>query len=398
MKTEEDMMIKIQDAGLNGKKNTGSCREMTEYLEHDDDAREKEGKEVLPFTTANGIPVGKEEVIDHIDRNRSHLGKNDVKFLHMVVAPSPEEILAMGANDQEVYQNSIALIKKISDAYAQNFHREGIEDSSDLVIYWKPHFARGEDEELEFHLHAIISRKSKPENGRSVKLNAMTNHKNTDKGIVHGGFDRNAFYQECQEIFDMEFDYDRSVSETFDFKNAMAHGSIEEKAVQNELLVKEQMKKDAQEIAAGLGRRKKTLRDREEVAAIAHALSDGHAESVADPLADAFDRAELMTRIIHIFEEADSQDILDLGLLSLGATREARIGPLGGVEEIVIIHHGVKINAGDIMAPEKHRKLLLRWESLSGQALEFKLRAMQERAQQKPSQVPPQAQKIGRGR
>lgn len=392
-------MVKIQDAGLNGKKNTGSSRETVEYLGHEDKARKEAGKEVVPFTTADGQPVNKEEVIDHIDRNRSHLGKNDTKFLHLVVAPSAKEILAMGKDEQEVYRNSLRLIKRISDAYAKNFHREGIEDSSNLVIYWKAHFSREEDGLQNFHLHAVISRKSKPnDKGVSVKLNPRTNHKKTDKGPINGGFDRTQFYAECENIFDEELDYKRDVNESFAYKNAMVHGDIVEKATQAELLVKEQMEKNAQEIAAGVARRKKTLRDRKEVAEIAQALSMGHADCKVDPLAEAFDRADLKTRVIHIFETAESQDALDLGLLSFGATCEARIGPLGGVEEIIVIHRGVKINTADIMAPEEHNRILHRWETLTHQALETKLRARQERAQQKPSQVPPRALKIGRGR
>jgi len=393
-------MAKIQDAGLNGQKNTGSSRETVEYLGHEDKERKEAGKEVVPFTTADGQPVNKEEVIDHIDRNHSHLGKNDTKFLHLVVAPSAKEILAMGKDEQEVYRSSLRLIKRISDAYAKNFHREGIEDSSNLVIYWKAHFSREKDGLQNFHLHAVISRKSKPKGGGvpSVKLNPMTNHKKTDKGPINGGFDRSQFYAECENIFDEEFDYKREVNESFAYKNAMSHGSLEEKSAQTELLVKEQVEKDAQEISAGIARRKKTLRDRKEVAEIAQALSMGHADCKADPLTEAFDRADLKTRIIHIFEAAESQDALDLGLLSLGATCKTRIGQLGGVEEIIVIHRGVKINTADIMTPAEHNRILLRWETLTRQTLEYKLRARQERTQQKPSQVPPRALKIGRGR
>lgn len=398
MKPKEDMIVKIQDAGLSGKKNTGSSCETVEYVGHEDKEREKAGKEALPFTTADGVPVKKEEVIDRIDRNHHHLKMDDVKFFHMVVAPSPKEILKMGKDEQEVYQNSLKLIKKISDAYALNFHRDGIEDSSDIVIYWKPHFSRENDDVLEFHLHAIIARNSRPVDGKSMKLSPMTNHKNTEKGPIRGGFDRAQFYEECEKIFDEQFDYKREVDESFAYKNAMAHGDTEERAAQTELLVKEQMKKDAQEVAAGIARRQKTLHDREEVAEISEALLMGRTGSMADPLAEAFDRADLKTRVIHIFETAESQDALDLGLLSFGATCEARIGPLGGVEEIIVIHRGVKIYTADIMAPEEHNRILHRWETLTHQALENKLRARQERAQQKPSQVPPRALKIGRGR
>lgn len=74
------MTDKIQDARLNGNKNSGSCRDMEEYLMHEDEVRAIEGKKFIPFITAEGDPDGKEEVIDHIDRSRSHLGKNSIEI------------------------------------------------------------------------------------------------------------------------------------------------------------------------------------------------------------------------------------------------------------------------------------------------------------------------------
>ena len=392
------MNVKIQNQSLGGKRNSGSARELATYLEHEDAERLEAGKEPLPFITPTGIPITREEVIEKIDRNHRQLASKEDRFYHLVVAPSKKEVQAMGDSEQEIYRSARKLIREISDAYAENFHKEGVQDSSDLVIYWKPHFTRGDNDELQFHLHAIVSRKSKPVDGKSLRLSPLTNHKNTEAGPVKGGFDREMFFSKCEQIFDQLFQYDRKVAESFEYNYSQKHGTLEEKAVQAERLVKEQMQQDAEAIAAGIERRKKTLRDREEVAEISEALSMGRAGSMADPLSEAFDRADLKTRIIHIFEAAESQEALDLGLLSLGATCETRIGKLGGVEEIIVIHRGVKINTADIMAPAEHNRILLRWENLTRQALEYKLRARQERAQQKPSQVPPQAQKIGRCR
>lgn len=389
------MNVKIQNQSLGGKRNSGSARELATYLEHEDAERLEAGKEPLPFITPTGIPITREEVIEKIDRNHRQLASKEDRFYHLVVAPSKEEVQAMGDSEQEIYRSARKLLREISDAYAENFHKEGVQDSSDLVIYWKPHFTRGDNDELQFHLHAIVSRKSKPVDGKSLRLSPLTNHKNTDAGPVKGGFDREMFFSKCEQIFDQLFQYDRKVAESFEYNYSQKHGTLEEKAVQAERLVKEQMQQDAEAIAAGIERRKKTLRDRAEVAGISKALSMGVAGSMVDPLAEAFGNADLKTKVIHIFASADSRDTLDLGLLSLGATCEVRIGELGGVAEIVIIHRGIKINAGDIMTPEEHGRILHRWEALTGHTLEYKLRAQKERAQQKPSQVPPRALKIG---
>ncbi len=121
------MNVKIQNSGKAGQTNTkGTSRNLAEYLEHEDAERRAEGKEVFPFTKADGTPIPKEEVISKIDRNRARLSKADDKFYHIVVSPSENEVAAMGDNDQEVYQKALKLIRAISDSYAEGFHKEGV--------------------------------------------------------------------------------------------------------------------------------------------------------------------------------------------------------------------------------------------------------------------------------
>lgn len=407
---DKDMNIKMQNAALNGERNNGSSRKLADYIDHEDADRIAAGKKPISFATADGLKVSTEEVINKIDRNKSHLSIKDDKFIHMVVSPSKTEIDAMGATERELYRSAQKLIQRILDSYAENFNRAGIEDHSDLVAYWKPHFTRDKDGDHQFHIHVIVSRKSKPDSdGKSVKLSPMTNHKNTKDGPVKGGFDRNAFYKKGERIFDQLFNYERSVAETFDYNNAMAHGTPEEKAAQAERLAEEQGDNIENAIKAGIARRKKNLKDKAEVEEIAMALSQTPMNvppSGKDPVVDAFDQANLSVTIMHIFEVSSSNDALDQNLLAAGMTMSVVTGKNGGVTEIVFIHKGRKLTASDIMGSPDYHRLLARWEAISGQAPETKIIARLEsdkaekeskKLSKQVSQVNPPKKKIGRG-
>lgn len=407
---DKDMNIKMQNAALNGERNNGSSRKLADYIDHEDADRIAAGKKPISFATADGLKVSTEEVINKIDRNKSHLSIKDDKFIHMVVSPSKTEIDAMGATERELYRSAQKLIQRILDSYAENFNRAGIEDHSDLVAYWKPHFTRDKDGDHQFHIHVIVSRKSKPDSdGKSVKLSPMTNHKNTKDGPVKGGFDRNAFYKKGERIFDQLFNYERSVAETFEYNNTMAHGTPEEKAAQAERLAEEQGDNIENAVKAGIARRRKNLKDKAEVEEIALALSQAPPNvppSGKDPIVDAFDQADRSVTILHIFEVSSSKDVLDWNLLAAGMTMSVVTGKNGGVTEIVFVHKGRKLSASDIMGSTEHQRLLTRWEAISGQAPESKINAKLEadRAEKEAkklskqvSQVNPPKKKIGRG-
>lgn len=407
---DKDMNIKMQNAALNGERNNGSSRKLADYIDHEDADRIAAGKKPISFATADGLKVSTEEVINKIDRNKSHLSIKDDKFIHMVVSPSKTEIDAMGATERELYRSAQKLIQRILDSYAENFNRAGIEDHSDLVAYWKPHFTRDKDGDHQFHIHVIVSRKSKPDSdGKSVKLSPMTNHKNTKDGPVKGGFDRNAFYKKGERIFDQLFNYERSVAETFEYNNAMAHGTPEEKAAQAERLAEEQGDNIENAVKAGIARRRKNLKDKAEVEEIAMALSQTPPNvppSGKDPVVDAFDQADLSVTILHLFEISASKEALDMNLLAAGVTMTITTGKNGGVTEIVFIHKGRKLSASDIMGSPDHHRLLARWEAISGQTPESKINAKLEadRAEKEAkklakqvSEVNPPKKKIGRG-
>jgi hypothetical protein len=62
-----------------------------------------------------------------------------------------------------------------------------------------------------------------------MKISPLTNHRNTKKGAIKGGFDRTILFENVEKGFDKLFEYDRQLPETFAYCNAMKNGSIAEK-------------------------------------------------------------------------------------------------------------------------------------------------------------------------
>ena len=76
------------------------------------------------------------------------------------------------------------------------------------------------------HCHLIVSRKDQT---NKKKLSPLTNHKNTEAGIIKGGFDRvNLFQEQVEQGFDKLFNYNRQQVELFDYHNTMKNGCISE--------------------------------------------------------------------------------------------------------------------------------------------------------------------------
>ena len=352
-KKNNDMYIKIQNGSPGGvTDNKGTCRKLAEYLNHEDAEREAKGLWPFPYTDPNGNEIATEEVIRMIDENARGLAQGDNKFFHIVAAPSQEEILEMGDNDQEVYRNALFLIKLLSRAYAQNFYREGVEDENDLVIFWKPHFTRGEDGYLQFHLHAIVSRKSKGVDGKKKKISPLTTHKEDIEGPIQGGFDRKAFYEAGEKLFDELFNYERKVARSFEYQNALAHGTVAEKAAQADRLALE------------------TIDQMKEAIAAKHKVK-------AEELSPEVEFKELKGDILQIFRSEKKPMSLYLALAAIGVTCKFDISA-DGVEDVSIEKGGTILSFRDMMTPEEQFALLEDITRITGKQSAEKVR--EERA------------------
>lgn len=225
--------------------NAGSCRNLANYLEHEDLERMEAGEYIEGFFNLNQNNLYKSQVIKDIDCNIGQLLKTDAKFFAIHISPSQTELQQMGTTRQEQADSMRRYIREVfMPEYAENFNKDLTAD--DIKFYAKIHFDRKstrskqtdhndentQSEENEnkpptnnMHCHIIVSRKDQ---SNKKKLSPLTNHKNTKKGKVKGGFDRTVLFQKAEKGFDKLFNYNRPLTESFNYYNTMRNGTIQE--------------------------------------------------------------------------------------------------------------------------------------------------------------------------
>lgn len=216
--------------------NAESCRQLANYCEHEDLERMEKGIYTDGFFNLTDDNIYKSKVIKDIDTNIGQLLKTDAKFFAIHVSPSESELRAMGNTEQEKAEAMKRYIREVFiPEYAKNFNK-GLSEA-DIKFYGKIHFDRSRsDNELNMHCHLIVSRKDQT---NKKKLSPLTNHKNTKKGTVTGGFDRVNLFQQAEQGFDKLFGYNRQLSESFEYANTMKNGNIDDKLKMQEQELKE---------------------------------------------------------------------------------------------------------------------------------------------------------------
>lgn len=206
--------------------NAGSSRRLADYCEHEDLERMEQGIYTEGFFNLTDNNIYKSQVIKDIDSNIGQLLKTDAKFYAIHISPSESELRAMGNTEQEKAEAMKRYIREVFiPEYANNFNK-GLSEA-DIKFYGKIHFDRSRsDNKLNIHCHLIVSRKDQ---ANKKKLSPLTNHKNTKKGTVTGGFDRVNLFQQAEQGFDKLFDYKRQLVESFDYCNTMKNGTIFER-------------------------------------------------------------------------------------------------------------------------------------------------------------------------
>ena len=215
--------------------NSGSSRKLANYIEHEDLERMEQGVYTEGFFDLTQDDIFKSQVIKEIDSNIGQLMKTDAKFYAIHVSPSEDELKAMGNTEQEQHKAMKRYIREVFiPEYAKNFNKElSVED---IKFYGKIHFNRDRsDNKLNMHCHLIVSRKDQ---SNKKKLSPLTNHRNTNKGAIKGGFDRTNLFQQAETGFDNLFNYDRKLAESFEYCNTMKNGSIDDKLKMEELEIK----------------------------------------------------------------------------------------------------------------------------------------------------------------
>ena len=205
--------------------NSGSSRQLANYLEHEDLERMEKGIYTEGFFNLTDDNIHKSKVIKDIDTNIGQLLKTDAKFFAIHVSPSENELRAMGNTEQEKAEAMKRYIREVFiPEYAKNFNK-GLSEA-DIKFYGKIHFDRSRsDNEQNMHCHLIVSRKD--QTGKK-KLSPLTNHKNTKNGVIKGGFDRVNLFLQVELGFDWLFSYNRQQTESFNHRNVMKNNSISE--------------------------------------------------------------------------------------------------------------------------------------------------------------------------
>lgn len=206
--------------------NAGSCNRLAQYLEHEDLERMEKGIYTEGFFNLTEENLYKSQVVRDIDNNKAQLLKTDAKFYAIHISPSAKELQAMGNTEQEQAEAMRRYIRKVFiPEYAKNFNK-GL-STEDIKFYGKIHFDRdrSENNKNNMHCHVIVSRKDQT---NKIKLSPLTNHRDTKKGVIKGGFDRTSLFQQVEQGFDRLFKYERPMNESFEYYNTMKNGSISE--------------------------------------------------------------------------------------------------------------------------------------------------------------------------
>lgn len=233
------MYINITDSEKGN--NKGSSGQLVHYLD-------KENRMFLeqPIGTwFNGTSddIDSYRVRTSLDSNVAKLGRDDAKFFLINISPSQKEIAHM----QKMHKGDLEeafkqYATKVMDGYAENFNRPNIKSYEDLMWFGKLEHHRYysyKDREVksgemkagevkpgdQMHIQIIVSRKDIT---NSIKLSPMNTSRgrNAKHSKKLGQFDRSAFKQSGERLFDKEFDFDRRLSDTFHHANILKNGNL----------------------------------------------------------------------------------------------------------------------------------------------------------------------------
>jgi hypothetical protein len=237
------MFINISDS--KEASNKGSSSGLVHYLEKEN----RLDKKIEPEYWFNGSQINIDPylVMQTIDNNVAKLGKADAKFFLVNISPSQKEIafLREQYGDDGVKDQLKGFVVRVMDAYAQNFKREGVNTHEDLVWFAKlenyryytyndPEVKQGikkrgdRKEGEQMHIQVIVSRKDAT---NLIKLSPMNTSrgKNKEHSKKMGQFDRVAYKQSGESLFDSLFELDRQLKDKMAYANTQKNGSLLER-------------------------------------------------------------------------------------------------------------------------------------------------------------------------
>lgn len=225
--------------------NKGSSGQLVNYLEKEN--RLNPAQEPEKWFNHLGRFYDPYEVRTAIDGNIAKLGKDDAKFFLINISPSQKELKHLNEiyGEQQMPLRLKEYAVKIMDEYARNFNRAGVNSSSDLVWFAKVENHRyytHNDREVkdglkkrgelkqgdQRHIQVIVSRKDLT---NKIKLSPMNSSRggNVEHSKKMGQFDRLAFKQCGETLFDRQFSFDRELRDTLAYSNIKSNGTLEQR-------------------------------------------------------------------------------------------------------------------------------------------------------------------------
>ena len=210
--------------------NASGCHLSVNYLEKDNKDKDITQKEFFFNDTTNVAVPSKVEY--DINEHKKGLKTTDSKYYEVVVSFSKDEL--KGKSDKELKEY---IKKEFPKAYTGAVNGKEV-DEKQLTWYAKLEQNReykGVDKEVkegkaksgqqkegdQRHFHILIARKTKDE---KLKISPLSNHKDTQKGAVKGGFERVKFFENIEKSFDKHFKHERSQEQSFQYRNDMKKG------------------------------------------------------------------------------------------------------------------------------------------------------------------------------
>lgn len=220
---------KTKGKPTSAKKNLGSSQKLFEYLDKENNGLSDDEKDL--FFNQDRNDISSDEATKKIDSNIAKLGKNDEKYVSMIISPSPEEIRAINGDVEKMK----LYVRKVMNEYAINFNRGLTGDdllyfakiertrkfiNSDIEVkngYAKVGELKGGDQ---MHAHVVVSRKDIT-NTKRLSPNAEARGTKdffvpTKTEKITKGFDRSNMLSKSEKIFDELFEFDRPLDQSFD--------------------------------------------------------------------------------------------------------------------------------------------------------------------------------------
>lgn len=212
------MYIKVINPQIHGNttfSNTGSCKNLVDYLSKENEKLPLEEKEL--FFNHEENELSSNAVINMIDNNVKGIAKGRTKFHSLVIAPDKDELSHIQNNPIAIKKYTIEVMKQ----YAQSFNlKSGKRIALDDIV-WAAKLEKERNGEFKngenMHVHIIVSARDKEQ---SISLSPNINDKSR--------FNRVQFYLNAEQNFDKLFNYKR-VESLLQTDQVRKHGTLQEK-------------------------------------------------------------------------------------------------------------------------------------------------------------------------